>query len=213
MGFPAGTRRGTIIGMVLQRFTARSRTSLVCVAVLAALAHAQPTTAPATQPAQTPAVGDKAPDFTLSTPDGTPVSLSATLEAGPAVVVMLRGYPGYQCPVCTKQVNDLIVRRADFAAENARVILVYPGPADGLKTHAEQFAGDKAWPEHFKLVIDPDYAFTNAWHLRWDKAGETAYPASFVVDRSGVIRFAKVSQSHGGRASAGELVKGVKAAR
>ena len=172
-----------------------------------------PTTAPTSQPADTPQVGQAAPDFTLSTLDDKPVSLAAALKEGPAVVVVLRGWPGYQCPICTKQVGDLIVRNAEFRAEQARVILVYPGPAEDLKAHAAEFAIDESLPSNFSFVLDPGYAFTNAWHLRWDAAGETAYPSSFVIDKSGIVRYAKVSRSHGGRASPAEIVNAVKAWR
>jgi peroxiredoxin len=171
--------------------------------------------APATQPTLTapPKVGDVAPDFSLSTLEDTKISLADSLKNGPVVLVVLRGWPGYQCPICTKQVADLFVREKDFAAANAHVILVYPGPAEELKAHAKDFTHGDVLPAGFDLVIDPDYAFTNAWHLRWDAAGETAYPSSFVVDKESTVKFAKVSKSHGGRASAGELVEAAKQAR
>ena len=48
--------------------------------------------------AQTPAVGAKAPDFTLSTPTGKAVTLSTEQSGHDLVLVILRGFPGYQCP-------------------------------------------------------------------------------------------------------------------
>src|SRR5262249_54075654 len=53
--------------------------------------------------ANPPAVGERAPDFSLEALDGTSVSLSAELQSGPIVLVMLRGWPGYQCPFCVRQ--------------------------------------------------------------------------------------------------------------
>jgi hypothetical protein len=32
--------------------------------------------------------------------------LSTELAHGPVVLVMLRGWPGYQCPFCTRQFGD-----------------------------------------------------------------------------------------------------------
>jgi len=49
--------------------------------------------------AQTPAIGAKAADFTLSTPTGRSVTLSAELGGHPLALVILRGFPGYQCPL------------------------------------------------------------------------------------------------------------------
>lgn len=159
-------------------------------------------------PASPPRQGDQAPDFTLkSLADDRPVRLETLTEQGPVVLVVLRGWPGYQCPMCTAQASDL-ARQADaFRARKARVVMVYPGPADGLKAHAEEFASGKGLPEGFDLVLDPDYAFTNAYGLRWDAPKETAYPSTFVIGPGRRVSFAKVSREHGGRAKAAEVLK------
>jgi peroxiredoxin Q/BCP len=68
-------------------------------------------------------------------------------------------------------------------------------------------------PAHFDLLLDPDYEFTNSYGLRWDAPKETAYPSTFVIDRSGVVRFAKVSQTHGGRASVAEILEALQTIR
>lgn len=52
--------------------------------------------------AQTPEVGGAAPDFSLSTPEGSHVRLSDLTKKGVVVLVVLRGFPGYQCPYCQK---------------------------------------------------------------------------------------------------------------
>ncbi len=162
--------------------------------------------APTTAPAGPPAVGAHAPDFTLDTLDGQAVHLAALTHDGPVVVIQLRGWVGYQCPICNKQVGAFIGRSADLKRAGAQVVLVYPGPADDLKAHAADFAAGKSMPDNFHFVIDPGLAFVDAWGLRWDQAGETAYPATFAVDRACVVRFAKVSRSHGGRATPQQVI-------
>ena len=155
-----------------------------------------------------PAVGGKAPDFTLATLGGEPVRLDALTAEGPVVLVVLRGWPGYQCPLCTRQVQEFIAARADFAAAGARVLFVYPGPAKGLQAHAEDFKamrGDE-WPADYRFALDPGYRFTDAYGLRWDAPNETAYPSTFILDGSGVVRFAKVSRTHGDRSEAATVV-------
>ncbi len=156
--------------------------------------------------AMPPKVGDIAPEFTLNTLDGKAVTLKDQLAKQRVVLVVLRGWPGYQCPVCTKQVHDFVAKADEFKGK-ATVLMVYPGPAEKLKEHAEEFLKNKGWPKEFILVTDPDYAFTKAYGLRWDAPGETAYPSTFIVDQSGKVRFAKVSKSHGGRSSAEEVIK------
>jgi thioredoxin-dependent peroxiredoxin len=153
-----------------------------------------------------PAVGDKATDFKLNDLDGKPVSLADQLKTGPVVLVVLRGYPGYQCPICTKQFGELLGNAKKFADTNATLVFVYPGPAADLDKYAKEFVGGKSFPENFRFLIDPDYKFTEQYHLRWNKPQETAYPSSFVVNNQGVIQFAKISHSHGDRASPSELL-------
>lgn len=157
--------------------------------------------------ANRPEVGDEAEDFELKTLDAKSVKLSKLVADGPVVLIVLRGYPGYQCPVCTAQVGQFVAKAKPFDAAKARVVMVYPGPADGLKKHADEFVRGKTLPDNFFLVLDPDYEFTKAYHLRWEAKNETAYPSTFVIDRERKITFAKISMTHGGRASVDEVLK------
>ena len=153
-------------------------------------------------------VGDTAPDFTLNTLDGKAVKLSAENAKQPVVLVMLRGWPGYQCPLCTRQVHDFVANADSFAGK-ARVIMVYPGRATNLTAHAEAFLKDAQWPKDFLFVTDPDFTFTKSYGLRWEAPGETAYPSTFIIDGKGKIQFAKISKGHGGRSGAAEVAKAV----
>ena len=164
--------------------------------------------------AELPKVGDKAPDFSLKTLDDQTVRLSDLMSAGKVVLVVLRGWPGYQCPICERQVEDFIASAAAFDSAKARVVMVYPGPADDLKAHAKEFLAmkGKQWPKDFIYVIDPDYILVNAYGLRWEAPRETAYPSTFVLDAKGIVRFAKVSKSHGDRARASEILAELKRA-
>ena len=162
--------------------------------------------------AQTPAVGAKVPDFTLQTPTGNPVTLAKERAKGTTVLVVLRGFPGYQCPYCVKQVHDFVEHSADFAARKVDVVLVYPGPPAALDQHAKDFLAKQAnLPSNIKLVIDPEYKVTNLYGLRWDAPHETAYPSTFILDANGTILFEKISHSHGDRTSANDILAQLKA--
>jgi peroxiredoxin len=149
-----------------------------------------------------PEVGAQAPNFTLNTLDERPIELKVLTAKRPVVLLMLRGWPGYQCPICTRQVNDFVSHAAEFAKHDVQVLMVYPGPAEALKAHAQEFLADKQWPVEFLFVVDPDYAFTHAYGLRWDAPKETAYPSNFIIDQEGRVRFAHISRTHGDRVSA-----------
>lgn len=160
--------------------------------------------------ANPPAVGDKAPDFALSSISGKTVRLSEVTAQGPTVLVVLRGYPGYQCPFCNRQAQDYIKNAQGFTAAGARVVMVYPGSAKDLATHAQEFMANKTFPVNFELLLDPDYEFTNLYGLRWNAPQETAYPSTFLLDHHGSVFFAKVSKEHGGRSTAAEVQEALK---
>lgn len=157
-----------------------------------------------------PHVGETAPTFTLRTLDEKPIELAALLKERPVLLVVLRGWPGYQCPICTKQVHEFITRASDFTAQGAQVLMIYPGPAENLQAHAKEFLQDKQWPAEFLFVIDPDYAFTNLYGLRWNAKNETAYPSMFVVDQTSKVRFAHISHTHGDRVSAPDALNALR---
>lgn len=157
-----------------------------------------------------PKQGDQAPEFTLKDHGGEAVELKKLREKGPVIVLFLRGYPGYQCPLCTKQVADFRKHSEAFAQEKATILLIYPGPAEKLEQHATEFLPARELPPNLRFVTDPDYQVTMLWKLRWDAPKETAYPSTFIVDPSGKIRFAQVSRSHGGRTKADQILEKVR---
>lgn len=177
---------------------------VLAVACLAAIAQAQPTTRPSVTP---PKVGDHARDFSLNTLDGKTITLSKLDKTGPVVLIELRGWVGYQCPICTRQVGDLIAHKKPILKTGAHVVLVYPGSAKGLKQHAEDFIAGKGLPAGYFFVTDPGMHFVNRWGIPWHKRAETAYPSTFIIDQNGIVQFAKISHSHGDRASAAQILK------
>ena len=154
-----------------------------------------------------PKVGAEAKDFELPALGGGKVKLSSVAKAGPVVLVVLRGYPGYQCPICARQFGELVAKADAIKKAGAQVVFVYPGPAEKLAERAGEFVKGKDYPAHFTVLLDPDYAFTNAYGLRWDAKNETAYPSTFVLDSGRKVLFAQVSKTHGGRAKTDDVLK------
>ncbi len=154
--------------------------------------------------------GGKADDFTLRSLGDEEFALHEHLKEGPVVLLVLRGYPGYQCPVCSRQVGDYLAQAEKFAKLNAQVVLIYPGPSEELQARAEEFLDDRLMPENFHFLIDPDYKFTNQYALRWDEPHETAYPSTFVLDKEGLVKLAVVSHTHGGRTKASESLEALR---
>jgi peroxiredoxin Q/BCP len=183
----------------MKTFSSRLRLALLLATTLAGFVLARA--------AGIPAVGGTAPDFTLATLDGGKVRLGELNARGPVVLVFLRGWVGYNCPMCDRQVNEFITAATDFATAGARLVFIYPGPADALAAHAREFRDLKgrSWPADWTYALDQDYSVVNAYDLRWDAPKETAYPSTFVLGPGGKVLFAKVSRTHGGRATVAEV--------
>ena len=154
-----------------------------------------------------PGVGEKAPAFELKSVDGKIVKLADVVAKGPLALIVLRGFPGYQCPFCQRQVMDFIQKADAFAEAGMQVVFVYPGPPDQTAAKAGEFMQNKQLPAHFIMLLDPGYEFTKSYGLRWEGKGETAYPATFLIDKNGVVIFEKIAKMHGGRSSATEIVE------
>jgi peroxiredoxin len=177
------------------------RNTLVAILFSASLVHGQALES-------VPGIGQKAPAFSLSTPAGQIVELGSLTRKGSVVLVVLRGYPGYQCPYCVRQVHDFVENADKFASSGTQVLLVYPGPPAELDQRAKEFLSkENPLPANVILVIDPNYKFTNQYGLRWDAPNETAYPSIFLIDRNDIIFYRKVSHGHGDRTTASDVLK------
>ncbi|QDT08085.1 redoxin domain-containing protein [Planctomycetes bacterium K23_9] len=156
-------------------------------------------------------IGEKAINFELPIVGKDDfIDLQNEYQQGIVVVVVLRGYPGYQCPLCTSQVSALINRARTLKDKVHKVVLVYPGESDELKRHAKKFLGARRIPEPIVLVADPGMKMVQSWGVRWNAPRETAYPATFIVKSNGRVAWKKVSQSHAGRSSVEEIVRQLK---
>jgi peroxiredoxin len=182
------------------------RNMLVAILFSASLVHGQALES-------VPGIGQKAPTFSLSTPAGQMVELVSLTREGSVVLVVIRGCPGYQCPYCVRQVHDFVENADKFASSGTQVLLVYPGPPAELDHRAKEFLSkENPLPANVILVIDPDYKFTNQYGLRWDAPNETAYPSTFLIDRNDIIFYRKVSQGHGDRTTASDVLKELQSA-
>lgn len=132
------------------------------------------------------AVGAKAPDFTLPDQDRTPVSLSGALAKGPVVLAF---FPGAFSGTCTAEACRLRDSMAQFNAMSAQVLGISVDSFFVLKAWAE--AQKLSFPllSDFNKEVIPQYGVVNP-----DMIGlkNVAKRAVFVIDRTGVVRYADV---------------------
>ncbi|GAA3087899.1 thioredoxin-dependent thiol peroxidase [Pseudonocardia yunnanensis] len=132
------------------------------------------------------AVGDAAPDFTLSDADGKPVSLSD--YRGRRVIVYF--YPAASTPGCTKEACDFRDSLADLGDAGLDVIGISPDkPAKIAKFRDAEGL-------NFPLLSDPDKEVLTAWGAFGEKKmyGKTVtgvIRSTFVIDGDGKIEEAQ----------------------
>ncbi|MDP2608873.1 MULTISPECIES: peroxiredoxin-like family protein [unclassified Oceanobacter] len=166
------------------------------------------------------AVGQTAPDFSLPNASGEPVSLAAMLANGPVVIAF---YRGSWCPYCNLELRALQARLADIHGLGAELIAISPQMPDESLTQPER--GALAFP----VLSDQDALvaaqFGVAWqvpdiileHMRVDRKLDLAdlnkgngsilpIPATFVLDRHGVVAWQFVDVDYRKRAEPEDVV-------
>src|SRR5215471_12570568 len=96
--------------------------------------------------AEVPAVGSEAPDFSLSSQDGTPVSLKDFRGKW----VVLYFYPKDQTPGCTVEAHNFQRDQSQYAEHNAVVLGV---SVDSVDSHKKFCAKEGL---NFKLLADSE---------------------------------------------------------
>jgi peroxiredoxin Q/BCP len=129
------------------------------------------------------AEGQPAPDFTLASDSGDPVTLSS-LRGKPVVLYF---YPADDTPGCTTQACGIRDAYGEFEDAGAVVLGVSP---DDQGSHVK-FKEKYALP--FTLLADPDHAVAErygAWgeKTRYGKTYEGIIRSTFVIDAEGVVK-------------------------
>lgn len=143
--------------------------------------------------ARTPTVGDKAPDLVLatgkdpSTGKAVIFRLSEAVKEGPVVVAF---FPGAFTSTCTKELCAFSDAWDAWAGLGARFIGVSVDSVPALRAYAAKHA--------IKLLLGSDFerVAIRRWNVVWDSWwGPVAKRSTFVVDRTGTIRYARVESS------------------
>lgn len=149
-------------------------------------------------------VGRTLPLTRFRTGDGGTIDLAELAGKPNVLVTILRGFGGQVCVYCTAQTKALADYADRFAALDTQVVVVFPGPASGLKAFLEAYRrtfgpGEKP---PYALLYDADLALTRALHIEDD----IAVPTSLLLDREGIVRWCRVAKDHADRPSAREIL-------
>jgi peroxiredoxin len=149
-------------------------------------------------------VGDKAPDFTLHDTEKKPRSLKEFLGRK----TVLAFYPGAFTGVCTKEMCTFRDSISRFNEMDAQVVGISVDGPFANKAFASQNN------LQFPLLSDFNRVALRAYGVLHESfAGVTAYSAAkrsvFVLDKSGTIRYAWVSDNPGVEPNYDEVAKAV----
>lgn len=138
--------------------------------------------------------GKPLPEFRALDEQGNPLR-SSQLIGAPAVILYVRG--GW-CPFCNEQVENLTAYYKDIVDLGARLILVTPKPLETTRRVARFFEVefdfwlDESLDAAEKLGLLHTSAVPQEFRREYGK--DTVWPTALVVDRAGIIRFARLSK-------------------
>lgn len=155
------------------------------------------------------AVGDVAPTFALPSATGLEVSLDDRLVEGPVVVVF---YRGAWCPFCNVHLQGFQEILDDIAACGASLTAISPQTPDDSLAFTEKLSLG------FDVLSDLDQSVSKQWRLQYelpealhevyqsmgmaldehnaDGSWNLPVPATFVLDRDGVVRARHVDPNY-----------------
>ena len=126
------------------------------------------------------------------------------------VLVVTRGNTNPVCPYCTTQTARLINRYDDITSRGAEVLVVYPVQSPNDKEQLNTFLSstkekldDPKQAVPFPVLFDIELKGVTELGIRQD----LSKPATYLIDRDGVVRFAYVGAHRADRPSVEALIK------
>jgi peroxiredoxin len=165
-------------------------------------------------------VGANAPAFELSDHDGKIVSSSDLLRKGRLVLCFIRGR---WCPFCVGQMEamNLILPQIERASATLLAIspqtvkqsffmhhqhkLCFPLLSDAGNKIARQFGLTYRAPEAQEAIYRR--AFVNLPFTNGDESWELPVPATYIIDRDGVVLFASANEDYTERPEPAEVLR------
>lgn len=170
-------------------------------------------------------VGEKAPDIGLTTSDGEKADLGAMYAEGPIVVTF---YRGRWCPYCNSAMTGWEAVMPDLKAAGATFVAISPEKVEYAKDMKEKVlpsamvlsdeSGDVARAFRVAFTLPSDLQTTyKGYGVDLEKRNasgrwELPAPATFVIDREGVVRYAFADWDYKKRADPEEVLEAVRAA-
>lgn len=186
---------------------------------LAAMAHSTNELIASGQAARARKAGDLFPDFTLSDPDGKPVSSRELLARGPLVVSF---YRGVWCPFCNLELQALEAVLPEIQARSASLVAISPQSAPNSRRSQRE---NKL---SFPILTDAKSELAHELGIRFalqddliqlykalktelplindDPSWVLPMPARYVIGADGVIAYSEINPDYTQRPEPSELL-------
>lgn len=164
-------------------------------------------------------IGEQAPRFVLPDALGGRVSLEDRLDAGP---VVLSFYRGAWCPICNAELEGLKEALPQIKALGASLIAVSPEAPDASQPMVQRLGlqfdvlsdADQAVIRSYRLQFEVDHELRVVHRQRGlaldehnpDGSWNLPVPATFVIDRRGVVRARHVDPNYRERMSVDAII-------
>ncbi|MCA1752962.1 MAG: peroxiredoxin-like family protein [Cryomorphaceae bacterium] len=166
-------------------------------------------------------VGKRVEDFSAVQARGGKFKLSEALKWGPVVVVF---YRGQWCPFCNKHMSALNDSLNLITERGARLVAVSPEKPEYAKKMIEKLKTDfsllydegYAIASLFDVLFQPDEATIELYNDKLNAELKTAHsddsqrlpvPATFILDKNGVIVWRQFDTDYKIRANVNDIVK------
>ncbi|NUM33755.1 MAG: redoxin domain-containing protein [Candidatus Brocadiae bacterium] len=154
--------------------------------------HYEKSTKPPDNPPDQALPGKKLPLTRFLRADGELVDLKDYEGKKNVLLVILRGFAGSICLVCSSQTLALSKMASSFQEKETEILLMYPGVGETVPEFLE--ALEKLQPGYeppFPVVMDVDLEFIKTMNLE----ASLARPTSIIMDKKGIVRYAYIGKS------------------
>lgn len=164
-------------------------------------------------------IGERAPDFALNDANGRTVSLAARLANGPVVVSF---YRGAWCPICNTELAGLQAALDDIRRRDAALIAISPQPPDASRPFVQRLGlgfdvlsdVDQSVIKAYRLQFELDVALRDTYRglgmaldeHNADGTWNLPVPATFVIDRDGIVRARHVDPNYRERMAVDDIL-------
>lgn len=146
--------------------------------------------------------GDTAPDFTLSSSDGTKVTLSEAVKDAPVVLVF---YRGYWCPFCIAQLRELLAE-----SEKTRLFAVSIDPSATTNKLIQFVESKDKIKFKYSFLSDPKAKTIDAYGIRdpefkGQEFDGIPYPTVYVIGANRKVIWSKLEKDFKKRPTNAEI--------